>query len=112
MTFNFVCLTWVFFRARSLSQAFDIIGRIASDFSLPTRLYAGLHYGQFILSIVLIVSLLATELLIRRSPSWLRAAFQYKLVRWSAYYLFIVALVVLALLSPQQTAQTFIYFQF
>jgi hypothetical protein len=33
-------------------------------------------------------------------------------VRWGAYYAFGVTFVVLWLLSPQQAAQPFIYFQF
>jgi len=29
-TYHFVCLTWIFFRANSLSGAFDLLGRILS----------------------------------------------------------------------------------
>ena len=32
--FEYICLTWVFFRSADLATAFTIIGRIFSDFSL------------------------------------------------------------------------------
>ena len=34
ITFIYICLTWVFFRAPDMATAFTMIGRIFSDFSL------------------------------------------------------------------------------
>ncbi len=42
-TYQFVCLTWIFFRAGSVANAFDILGRITSlslDFGNITPLFA------------------------------------------------------------------------
>jgi D-alanyl-lipoteichoic acid acyltransferase DltB (MBOAT superfamily) len=42
-TYQFVCLTWIFFRAESVSNALDMLGRIASlsvSFENVTRLFA------------------------------------------------------------------------
>jgi D-alanyl-lipoteichoic acid acyltransferase DltB (MBOAT superfamily) len=113
LTFNYVSFAWIFFRAPDLSQAFTILRRIFSDLSAPIHhLHPGLSFEQFVISLGLIVALLAAELLHRHPPRWVSNAMELKWVRWSAYYLFAVAFAVLALLSPQQTAQTFIYFQF
>jgi len=49
-TYQFVCLTWVFFRAGSLSNAFDILGRIGS-------LSFGLENVSVLLAAVLLVGL-------------------------------------------------------
>jgi len=112
LTFNFVSLAWVFFRAASVTQAFEIIGRIATDFRVPASLHPGLGPWQFALSLGLITALFLSEWLFRRQPAWLVAGARIPWVRWTAYYLFALAFVVLALFSPQQGAQTFIYFQF
>lgn len=111
-TFHFVCLGWIFFRAPSLDQAFEIIGRIASDLRPETMTAPGLGQTQFLVSVGLIIALLAVETLMRKTPPWLEAATRVSWVRWSGYYLFSVAFIVLMLLSPQKVAQTFIYFQF
>lgn len=36
LTFNFVCLGWIFFRAQSLPTAFDMLGQIFGNFGLRT----------------------------------------------------------------------------
>ena len=112
LTFNFVCLSWIFFRATDLSQALLIISRIASSFTISGNFHAGLSMGQFVLSLILMFALLTAEFLHRHPPQWLVPARELKWVRWSAYYVFTIAFVLLVLLSPTQAAQTFIYFQF
>ena len=113
VTFNFVCLAWVFFRAPDISTAFQIIGRIATCRAWGAgTLHPGLSGFQFAISLALIAGLLGVEAIMRHPPAWLAAAAGSRWIRWSAYYLFGVIFVVLVVLSPQKTAQPFIYFQF
>jgi len=112
VTFNFVCLTWVFFRASNITSAFRIIGRILSDCSHGAMLPPGLSAPEFITALALIFCLLFLEGLTRHPPPWLVAATGFRWVRWSGYYIFCVIFILLFLLSPRRAAQTFIYFQF
>ena len=41
LTFQFVCLAWIFFRATSMRNAEDILGRLVSGWSTPTSATAG-----------------------------------------------------------------------
>lgn len=111
-TFNFVCLTWIFFRASNIAIAFQIIGRIVSDCHLHTTLHPGLSASDFIISLVLILALLLADAITQHPPGWFVAAADVRWVRWSAYYIFFITFIVLILLNPQKVAQTFIYFQF
>ena len=112
VTFNFVCLTWVFFRASNIASAFQIIGRIVFDRSPCATLHPGLSDPQFAISLALILALLLVEAITMRPPAWVVAVASLKWVRWSAYYIFGVTFIMLVLFSPQKMAQTFIYFQF
>ena len=112
VTFNFVCLTWVFFRASNIESAFQIIGRMFSGLRFGGLLHPGLSGGQFAISLILIFGLLLVEVITRRPPPWWVAASGLRWVRWSVYYGFCVTFLVLVLISPQKAAQTFIYFQF
>lgn len=111
-TFNFVSLTWIFFRASNLSQATMIISRIGHDFRFPIHSSLGLTPSQILLSILLVAGLLSVEFLRQHSPVLVANAGRSRWLRLSAYYLFAVIFVFLSLTSPQQAAQSFIYFQF
>src|SRR6185437_839530 len=66
VTYQFVCLTWVFFRAGSLSNAWDVLGRVAS-------LTPGLENISPYLALVLLVSaaaVLAGKTLYDRCLLW------------------------------------------
>jgi alginate O-acetyltransferase complex protein AlgI len=114
LTFNLVTLSWVFFRAASLSDALTVLQKIVSD-PLPhpgVDWHPGLDAAQFALALLLIAAMVAFEIMETRKPVWHSISMQPRWLRWGAYYAFGVTFVVLWLLSPQQAAQPFIYFQF
>jgi hypothetical protein len=76
--------------------------------------HPGLDPFQFSLVLMVIVALLVLEFVGRRKhkPVWKIVDEQSRWLRWSAYYAFGVAFIVLLLLNPEHKAQPFIYFQF
>ena len=101
-TFSFVCLTYIFFRAESLSHAFRYLDNLLTWelFALPDPL----TLGKFMPAAVLF---LAVEWLQRKKeqtldfdqfPSW---------IRWIIYYV-----IIYMLSNYGASSQTFIYFQF
>jgi alginate O-acetyltransferase complex protein AlgI len=115
-TVALVTFAWIFFRAANFSDAEVVIHRIFTQFSpaVGTGIARGLDSMQFGLILLLIVLLLSFEFLGRRNRKhiWAMVSEQPRLVRWSAYYAFGVAFVVLLLLNPEHKPQPFIYFQF
>jgi len=114
-TFNLVCLTWVFFRAASLSDAAAIIGTLASPAAWSLRHWnamippfsdSALQLPAVLILVVELVQLAqaargnrpVAELLQDR-PFWLR---------WSADYGLIFTILLFGVLG----SRTFIYFQF
>jgi hypothetical protein len=105
-TFGLVCLTWIFFRAGSVGQAFTIIGRI---FSLqPGDLVTSIGKAPLIIALGLVgVAMLGHAVregyqvreLISRQPVWLR---------WSVYTAALTGI----LLLGEFHSRDFIYFQF
>jgi hypothetical protein len=82
--------------------------------SFGTNLHPGLDPWQFGLLLGLILALFLCEYLGRRKhqPLWKLVDSQARWLRWSVYYAFGVAFIVLLLLNPEHTPQPFIYFQF
>ena len=103
VTFSVVCIAWVFFRANSVGQAWDIVAEIFSDslFTMP----AVRPYFVFLL-IGIMTSL---EWMGRSEQFPLKNSFNRlpKLARWLAYSVLILMTVYF---SGGQ--QSFIYFQF
>jgi alginate O-acetyltransferase complex protein AlgI len=120
LTFSYLCLTWVFFRSNSLTQAGlviksiftpDSLGRFFSlrkeDIHGLPATYLGLAKWQFMLSLLLIPLLFFCEWFIQsenvnrfnRLPVYLR---------WSVYYAMILSILFLGVFDTRQ----FIYFQF
>ncbi len=106
-TFALTCFAWIFFRARSMSEAFDVIGRICSRslFSLP-EITAPRIMAYSLLGIAVTLAL-----------EWLNRDRQYGLqmdgrsvrpVRFALYYGLIAIIMVCAPLGGGE----FIYFQF
>jgi len=120
-TFHLVCLAWIFFRARSLADAFYVINhsiaglpsslvRLAKRDSLVHDLYLNQSNKEFFLAVaclgllaVLARATTAHEAAVRAfrqwAPGWLR---------WSAYLGFVLAVVVFGVFY----GGAFIYFQF
>lgn len=109
LTFHFILVTWVFFRAASLSDATTILSRVARSLTdLPRLLQVRLMNGEILLSLVLIVGLLGVEAFDERRPLWERLAARPVSVRWAVYYALLASLIVLGVWNLQQ----FVYMQF
>jgi alginate O-acetyltransferase complex protein AlgI len=120
LTFSYLCLTWIFFRSSSLSQALLIVKNIFTTDSaghflslkepsvhgLPPT-YLGLALWQFILCLLLIPLLFVCEWLIQFDSVNRFAQFPVFL-RWGAYYVLILCILFLGVFDTRQ----FIYFQF
>jgi D-alanyl-lipoteichoic acid acyltransferase DltB (MBOAT superfamily) len=99
VTFHLVCLAWVFFRADSVSQASEIVGRILT-------LASGREIG--FAPVAVLGALLAVQALKRRvdfGEIWLSRPYA---ARWAVYATLGLLVIALARSQPPQ----FIYFQF
>lgn len=110
ITFNLICLTWVFFRAKTVSDAFYIVGHLFKDFTLK-GVFSKLAIAKFDLQIIAfsLIVLILVEWLQRGVSlrNWLTIKPLY--VRWSVYVFLGVAIL---LLGAYEQNQQFIYFQF
>jgi alginate O-acetyltransferase complex protein AlgI len=110
VTFNLICLTWVFFRAKTVSDAFYIITHLFKDFTVK-GVFSKLAVAKFDLQIIVLslVILIVVEWLQRGVSlrNWLTVKPLY--VRWSVYVFLGVAIL---LLGAYEQNQQFIYFQF
>jgi len=109
VTFHLILVTWVFFRAASLTAAMTIITRVAKSASvLPRLLATRLASSDVLFLIALIGVLLAIETLDETRPLWERVRAQPVAVRWGVYYALLFGLIVLGSWKLQQ----FVYMQF
>jgi D-alanyl-lipoteichoic acid acyltransferase DltB (MBOAT superfamily) len=107
VTFHLVVLAWVFFRARTLADAFLILGRIVTD--LTGRLYRGpsqleTFVSVCLISILLIVQVLQMKGVIGYGDGKSRLP---RALRWSGYMAMFYGLLLLG-----KGSDAFIYFQF
>ncbi len=113
LTFAIVCLTWVFFRAESLSDSLLILGKIASDAFSPAGYQAiAVMYDTdkaVRKSLVLLVALVLVEWLQRRHACPLELGRWPTPLRWATYTVLIWATLDLV---PPSAGQEFIYFDF
>jgi D-alanyl-lipoteichoic acid acyltransferase DltB (MBOAT superfamily) len=134
ITFIFVCLAWVFFRADSVSESFIIFSKFASlpvEFAqyvaqLPQNGIVGTARLMFQLgsevanpiagfgmtacafSVVFIIVLGIVEVLTRKTDGTVLVKKLPLVVRWAGYY----SLIMIIYASWQQTQAQFIYFTF
>ncbi|NKE65714.1 MBOAT family protein [Ramlibacter sp. RBP-2] len=109
LTFHLIAVTWIFFRAKTLADAWTILCRIASNLAAIPGLLA--HYPftpDHLLGFALIGALLAIELLDERRSIFLRLAAARTAWRWAASYAGIFAVLVLG----RWQSREFIYMQF
>jgi D-alanyl-lipoteichoic acid acyltransferase DltB (MBOAT superfamily) len=106
VTFTLVCVTWVFFRAGSVGEAFGIIGRLWP--LKPFDVVPGIGKAPLIIALGLVAFSVLTHVareryqlreLISRQPAWLR---------WSAYTVALTGI----FLFGEFHSRDFIYFQF
>jgi D-alanyl-lipoteichoic acid acyltransferase DltB (MBOAT superfamily) len=114
-TFTLVSIAWVFFRARSFSDAWTLLANAWSGIvSLPHwwlsgRMWSDLRSGSMALNLMLIGSAVLLEALDRRKNLWQRLGGWPVLPRYAAYY----AVIYVTLLTGLGHTETqFIYFQF
>lgn len=103
VTFHFVCIGWLIFRAKSLTQASIMINRILFHFHLT-------HFTFYSLGIVgfYVVPLLAFESWLQYSGDILKPIKVHWSIRSSIYAYAVLMLIIFPPLAPQQ----FIYFRF
>jgi D-alanyl-lipoteichoic acid acyltransferase DltB (MBOAT superfamily) len=101
--FQYVCLGWIFFRAESLSRAFEIIDRIFTGWTFSAPLVTPLL-------LFVIGAMLAAQYVPRPTMDAVRARFS--LLRPAVQAVLVaLAILVIDVLGPQGVAP-FIYFQF
>ena len=117
LTFTFVCLGWVFFRADNISSAFAIVGKVMSEAWQPQHLGSlmeaissekPLKTSLLVLMIFMLVEWTQRHLECPLTALTL-GRFWIRPVRWVAYSMVILA--TLDLVS-RTDAKTFIYFAF
>jgi alginate O-acetyltransferase complex protein AlgI len=109
VTFHAVLMTWVFFRAASLSDAATIFKRTAGAVPLlPRLLRIRLQDPAVLLAIATIAVLVIVELADEGRPMWDRLRERPLAFRWAVYYALLAALVVLGTWNLRQ----FVYMQF
>jgi alginate O-acetyltransferase complex protein AlgI len=102
LTFNVVCLAWVFFRATSIDNAFAMLGRLFSG--------AGSPGGVTVLLIVTVVASIASQFVPPRIPARFEVRFA-TLAPVLQILALAAGLVLIDSLGPEGVAP-FIYFQF
>jgi D-alanyl-lipoteichoic acid acyltransferase DltB (MBOAT superfamily) len=107
ITFHIVLVAWVFFRAKTFSQATTVLHKIVFD--LGGRLDRELvNYAQFRKCVWLIVAFLLVELVLETGKVQSQFFRWPRPVRWSVYYAGVLAVLTLGMFNHQE----FIYFQF
>jgi D-alanyl-lipoteichoic acid acyltransferase DltB (MBOAT superfamily) len=109
LTFHLILVAWVFFRAKSVEDAFVILRRIWVALpDIPGLVSRYPFTTDQLLGVGLIALLLLIEILDERRAIWQRLASAPVVLRWGAYYAGIFALLILG----RWQAQEFIYMQF
>ncbi len=109
VTFHLILVSWVFFRAASVSDASIVFSRVAESLpNLPTLFTARAYTEEIVLSLVLIVVLLVVEAIDEQRSLWERLRARPTYVRWAFYYAVLISLLVLGKWGFKQ----FVYMQF
>jgi len=112
LTISAVMIGWVFFRAKTLSDAVYILRNIFSGYSNfnPVRLFSNLGLDKFFFlwSLFMIASLFVLQFLERKKDLivWLS---DHPALRW---FFFIGLIVIFLIMGVSGSESTFIYFQF
>jgi len=112
VVFHLVLFAWVFFRARSVSDAFFILGQIGSLLQwqgAKALAPSTLHIGSLSALLLLFSIGLMVTVEQLRNRSQLQLTTRTRWIRWSAYYALVMFIVLFGQLSGRGQ---FIYFQF
>ena len=103
LTFQFVCLGWVFFNASGTSQAFAVLGRLVSGWGEPSPLVTPLL-------VIVVIGTLALQFVPEISVSRLQALFSRQRT-WVQVGLLSITLLAVTTYGPVGVAP-FIYYRF
>lgn len=112
VTFIFVCIGWVFFRAESVGQALQILSRMAMGSRFMGIAEMGLNWQNLLVLAASICLLFATSIARTRLSLRQSLARQNLWFRWLFLLLAIFAVLVFGVYGPGFNASQFIYFQF
>ncbi len=109
VTFHLIAITWVFFRAKSIGDAWLILKKIAARLpDMPALVPTYPFTAEHATGAAMIALLLAVEILDERKSLFARLAAAPIVLRWSVYYLAIFGLLILG----RWQVKEFIYMQF
>jgi D-alanyl-lipoteichoic acid acyltransferase DltB (MBOAT superfamily) len=109
LTFQLIAITWIFFRARSLGDAWAILGKLGSHLGeLPAMAMQYPFTGDQCFGAGLIALLIVVEIMDERRSNFDRLAAAPVALRWGVWYAGLLAL----LLLGRWQAHEFIYMQF
>ncbi len=120
VTFCLTCFAWIFFRSRSLGDAFYVVTHLFSGLrTLPHDLQSLAFIKmnilmkhdkfEFQVAVCALCVMLLAHIVQRRSSIRAILARQHRAVRWSVYYMEVVAILFFGAFND---SQQFIYFQF
>ncbi len=118
-TFLFVDFAWIFFRAESMSKAFDYCKRLFTQWD-PWSLFNGELYTlgldrfEFNILIVAVLALFLADLVLFLKKQDLAAFLKEQCVwfRWGVIWLLVLAILVYGIYGEAFESSQFIYFQF
>jgi alginate O-acetyltransferase complex protein AlgI len=109
VTFHLILVTWIFFRAPSLTDASTVFSRVADALpDLPKLFKAYPFTGEMYLSLALIGVLLLVEVLDEWRAFWEKLPTRSVYVRWAFNYSLLIGLLVIGQWGQKQ----FVYMQF
>ena len=104
ITFNFICFSWIFFRANTLTDAWYIVSHLFKDWPRVFIDTGSMSYG-----VLGIMVLLFIEILQYKKKISLNSFFEIPiLARWCVFYMLIFSII----LTGVDSDSAFIYFQF
>jgi D-alanyl-lipoteichoic acid acyltransferase DltB (MBOAT superfamily) len=114
-TFSLVCFAWIFFRADTISDAFNIIANLFTGWerAFTVRILENVPFWgplrfELVVSLISIGILLSVQLMEERGNIIDRFSEKPVWIRWPVYYFLLLAI----LLFGNFGAKQFIYFQF
>lgn len=112
-TFIIVCFAWIFFRANSLKDSFEIIKKIFVFESGEKNFYSeiGLDTPNFIAALVFIILMLLFEMAHKRYNMAKKVNNLPLVGRWGFYIISAIVLIIFGIYGSYNQSQ-FIYFQF
>ena len=119
ITYFFVCVAWLFFRANTITQAIDMLTRIVTRWD-PWNLFNralftwGLDQNEFTIAVISIVVLLLVDIIKYKNQNDFIHVLKKQpiLFRWTIYIILLVTVIVLGEYGPDFNAHNFIYTAF